>query len=128
MAYEIQSREINKPTRHSVHILVCDTSSSDDESKDMYAIELIWTTKAKPSFCSSLHLIQKNRQEEIKFTFNVGNCDKIFDELLKSGNIKITHTIPPLDELKIMLIVNGTICLLIPLMIVMSSVSKYNWL
>jgi hypothetical protein len=24
----------------------------------------------------------------------------VFDELLKSGNIKLTHTIPPLDDLK----------------------------
>jgi hypothetical protein len=28
--------------------------------------------------------------------FNIAKCDKIFDEL----NINITHTIPPLDELK----------------------------
>jgi hypothetical protein len=30
-----------------------------------------------------LQPVQKKRQEEIKFTFNVGKCDKIFDELLK---------------------------------------------
>jgi hypothetical protein len=35
-----------------------------------------------------------------KFTFNVTKCDKIFDELVKSGNIKMTHTIPPVDEVK----------------------------
>jgi hypothetical protein len=39
-------------------------------------------------------------QEEVKFTFNVGKCDKIFDELLKNGNIKINHTVPFADELK----------------------------
>jgi hypothetical protein len=27
-------------------------------------------------------------------------CDKIFDELLKNGNIKLSHTIPPIEELK----------------------------
>jgi hypothetical protein len=32
--------------------------------------------------------------------FNVGKCDKIFDELLKNVNIKINHTIPSTDELK----------------------------
>jgi hypothetical protein len=48
----------------------------------------------------SLQLVQKNRQEEVKFTFYVAKCDKIFDELMKSGNIKVTHTLPPLDELK----------------------------
>jgi hypothetical protein len=56
--------------------------------------------QAKHSVCSSSQPIQKNRQEEVKFTFDVAKCDKIFDELLKSGNIKVTHTIPPLDELK----------------------------
>jgi hypothetical protein len=45
-------------------------------------------------------MVQKKRQEEVKFTFNVGKCDKIFDELFKNGNIKINHTIPSADELK----------------------------
>jgi hypothetical protein len=35
-----------------------------------------------------------------KFTFNVVKCDKIFDELLRSGNIKVIHIIPSLDKLK----------------------------
>jgi hypothetical protein len=30
----------------------------------------------------------------------IAKCDKIFDELVKNGNIKGTHTLPPLDELK----------------------------
>jgi hypothetical protein len=57
-------------------------------------------TKAKSSTCSSLQPVQKNWQEEIKFTFNVAKYDRIFDELLKNGNIKLTHTIPPTEELK----------------------------
>jgi hypothetical protein len=36
----------------------------------------------------------------LKFTFDVSKCDRIFDELLKLGNIKISHTMPPLDEIK----------------------------
>jgi hypothetical protein len=50
--------------------------------------------------CFSLQPVQKKRQEDVKFTFNVGKCDKIFDELLKNGNIKINHTVPSADELK----------------------------
>jgi hypothetical protein len=38
--------------------------------------------------------------KKVKFTFNIAKRDKIFDELLKSGNINVTHIIPPLDELK----------------------------
>jgi hypothetical protein len=47
-----------------------------------------------------LQPVQKKRQEQVKFTFNVGKCDKIFDELLKNGNIKIDYTVPPADELR----------------------------
>jgi ribosome maturation protein Sdo1 len=39
----------------------------------------------------------KESKEEVKFTFNVAKFDKIFDDLLKSGNIKMTHNT---DELK----------------------------
>lgn len=68
------------------------------ESADICTAKLIWPTKAKPLPCSSLQSVQRNRQE-VKFTFIVAKCDKIFDELVKSGNIKVTHKLP-LAELK----------------------------
>jgi hypothetical protein len=74
--------------------------NSDDESAEICTAELVWPTKAKSSPCSSLQSVQENRQEEVKFTFDVAKCDEIFYELVKSGNIKVTHTLPPLDELK----------------------------
>jgi hypothetical protein len=61
---------------------------------------MVWPKQTKSLACSSLQPVQKKRQEEVKFTFNVGKCDKIFDELLKNSNIKIDYTIPPADELK----------------------------
>jgi hypothetical protein len=61
---------------------------------------MVWPKQAKSSACSSLQPVQKKQQEEVKFTFNVGKCDKIFDELLKNGNIMINHIVPPADELK----------------------------
>jgi len=30
----------------------------------------------------------------------VSKCDRVFDELLRLGHLKITHIIPPLEELK----------------------------
>jgi hypothetical protein len=60
----------------------------------------LWANKDKPSTCDSLKLVRKSQQEEIKYTYDVAKCDRIFDELLKDGKIKITHTIPPLEELK----------------------------
>jgi hypothetical protein len=61
---------------------------------------MVWPKQAKSLACSSLQPVQKKRQEEVKFTFNVGKCDKIFDELLKNSNIKINHNVPSADELK----------------------------
>jgi hypothetical protein len=48
----------------------------------------------------TLKLVYKNRQEEIKFTFDVAKCNKIFYEFHKAGCIKMSHTIPPLNDLK----------------------------
>jgi hypothetical protein len=100
LACESRSKETTKAIRHNVHIVQCDQSCSDDESTEVYAAEMVWPKQAKSLACSSLQPVQKKRQEEIKFTFNVGKCDKIFDELLKNGNIKINHTIPSVDKLK----------------------------
>jgi hypothetical protein len=86
--------------RSNVHIIDYDSDSSNDSDKEVYATEFVWPSKEKSYCCSSLKPTSKAQQEEIKFTFDVSKCDRIFDELLKSGNIKLTHPIPPLEELK----------------------------
>ena len=48
----------------------------------MYAAEFVWPSKDKPSMCSSLKPVQKNRQNEMKFTFDVSKCDRNFDDYL----------------------------------------------
>jgi hypothetical protein len=100
LACESRSKEIAKTFRHNVHIVECDQSSLDDKSTEVYSTEMVWPKQAKSSACCSLQSVQKKRQEEVTFTFNVGKCDKIFDELLKNGNIKINHIVPSADELK----------------------------
>ena len=87
-----------KPNRH-VYALACDSNCSDSEGKDVYSAEFIWPSSDKPCTCGSLKLIQKNRQDNIKFTFNVSNCDSIFDELLR-GHIKLSHAILSPNEFK----------------------------
>jgi hypothetical protein len=67
------------------------------ESKKSPVVELVWPAKAKSFVRSHPHSTQK---EKVKFTFNIVKCDKIFDELLKHGNIKLSHIIPPVEELK----------------------------
>jgi hypothetical protein len=98
LACESRCKETSKSAARTIHLVQHD--SSDDESADVYTTELVWPRMFKPFECSSLETIQNNQQEEVKFTFNVAKCDRIFDELVKRGNIKLTHTIPPMNELK----------------------------
>jgi len=76
----------------------CETDNSDDGKKEVYVAELVWSFEAIPYSCSSLKPIQNHRRD--RFTFDVSKCDHIFDELLRNGNIKLSHAIPLLDELK----------------------------
>jgi hypothetical protein len=71
-------KETSKSAGRTIHLVEHD--NSDDEFADVYTVELVRPTKAKPSACSSLQPVQKN-QQEVKFTFNVAKCDRIFDEL-----------------------------------------------
>jgi hypothetical protein len=88
LACESRSKETAKAIRHNVHIVECDQSSSDDESTEVYTAEMVWPKQTKSSASSSLQSVQKKRQEDVKFIFNVGKCDKIFDELLKMATLK----------------------------------------
>jgi hypothetical protein len=79
-------------------LIIYHSDSSDDSDKEVYAAAFVWPSKEKSYSCSSLKPASKGRQEENKFTFDVSKCDRIFDEFLKFGNIKLTHTIPPLED------------------------------
>jgi hypothetical protein len=102
-----------------------DYESSDDESKEVCAAEFTWLPNDKANTCASLKPAHKS-QDEMKFTFDVAKCDKIFDDSFKSGKIKMSHTIPPIDQLKDVLIVNFIILFLMLPMIAILFVEKYN--
>jgi hypothetical protein len=56
--------------------------SSDDKEADMCVAEWNWVSKSKSFVCSSLKPTYKSRQDEMRYTFDVGKCDRIFDYLL----------------------------------------------
>jgi hypothetical protein len=95
-----ESKNSQKTNEKSNHPIYYASDYSDNESKDVYAAEFTWSSDDKPNTCVSLKPAHKSRQDEIKFTFDVAKCDRIFDELLKLGKIKISHTLPPPDEIK----------------------------
>jgi hypothetical protein len=72
LACESQSKDATKAVHQNVHVVECDQSSSDDESKEVYAAEMVWPKQAKSPVCFSFQLVKKKRQEEVEFTFNVG--------------------------------------------------------
>ena len=65
-----------------------------------FLLNFFLPSKAKPFTCNDLKPIRKNHDEEMKFTFNITKCDKIFDALLQVKIIRISHTLPLFEELK----------------------------
>jgi hypothetical protein len=93
------TKEIVRPLRHEVHVVEHSSDSLGDESSEVLTTRFVWSCKTKSLTCDALKPIHKNRQDNIKYTFDVAKCDKIFDELYKGGYIKLSHTLPPLEEL-----------------------------
>jgi hypothetical protein len=59
LACESLSKETAKTVRYNVHVVECNKSSSYDESKEVYAAEMIWPKQAKSLACSYLQPVQK---------------------------------------------------------------------
>ena len=78
----------NEKPNCPVYVLDCESNCSDDEDNNVYAAEFACPSNNKSCTCCSLKPIQKNRQDNIKFNFDVSKCDRIFDELNKLGHIK----------------------------------------
>jgi hypothetical protein len=84
LEFKLKNAKDNYKThRSNTHLVDHDSDGSDDESNEVYAAEFVWPSEAKPGSIPSLKPIQKNRQDEMRFTFDVSNCDRTFDELLK---------------------------------------------
>lgn len=87
----------------SVHMLEYESENSNDDDVDVCVAKWDWSSKSKPFVCSALKPVpQKNRQEEIKYTFDIAKCDRIFDYLLQEKQIRLPdkHVIPIPEELK----------------------------
>jgi hypothetical protein len=76
-------RSSEKP-RNECHVNTVEYSSksSDDEEVDICVAEWSWGSKTKPFVCSGLKPVSKSRQDEMRYTFDVAKCDRIFDYLL----------------------------------------------
>jgi hypothetical protein len=76
-----RSSEKLRNERH-VNMVEYSSESSDDEEADICVAEWSWGSESKPFVCSSLKPTSKSRQYEMRYTFDVTKCDRIFDYLL----------------------------------------------
>jgi hypothetical protein len=74
----------DKP-RNDRHVNTVEYSgeSSDDEEAGMCIAEWGWRSKSKPFIYSSLKSASKRRQDEMRYTFDIAKCNRIFDYLLQ---------------------------------------------
>jgi hypothetical protein len=102
MAQELKlNKEKEKLESHRSDVNVVDYVSNNlNDETEIYNAEFVWSSEDNSFSYTSLKPARKGRQQELKFTFDVSKCDCIFDELLKLGNIKISHTMPPFDDIK----------------------------
>jgi hypothetical protein len=126
-------RTSDKPTNeHHINTVEYSSESSDNKEADMCVTEWSWGSKSKPFVCSSLKSASKSRQDEMRYTFDVAKCDRIFDYLLQDKQIKLPsgHVKPKAchhwNNSKSMHVINGIILILMLLMIAMFFVDKFN--
>lgn len=87
--------------KHAVNTVDCsDEDLASDEDTDICVAEWVHTSKTKPFVCTALKPAPTKRGE-MKYTFDVSKCDKIFDTLLQGKQIRLTegHVIPSAEEL-----------------------------
>jgi hypothetical protein len=82
------------------HVNCVEGESASDDKVEVCVAECVDTPKDMPISCSFLK-INPSKKDEIKCTFNVTKCDKLFDVLVKGGVIRLMegHAIPTPDQL-----------------------------
>jgi hypothetical protein len=77
-----------------------DEGSSDEVSYEVCVAEWVDAPRDKPLMCMFLRL-SLGKKDEVKFTFDVPKCDKLFDVLLQNKLIRLSeeHVIPPLGQM-----------------------------
>ena len=111
MAQENRAKEIKQYSRfkdnrnkekdnHAVNALDYDSDSASEDDVNICVAEWVQAPKTKPFACSALKPTPA-RRDEIKYTFDVSKCDRIFDMLLQNKLIRVRegHVIPPPEEL-----------------------------
>jgi hypothetical protein len=77
------------------HVNFMDEEADNEEGNETCVAEWVENPRDKPISCSFLKT-NGGRREEMRYTFDVSKCDRLFDLLLQGGVIRLTkgHVIP----------------------------------
>jgi hypothetical protein len=86
--------------KEKYHVNFVDEEADDEEDNKICIAEWVEKLEDKPISCSFLKP-NGGRREEMRYTFDVSKCDRLFDLLLRGGVIRLTegHVIPNTDIL-----------------------------
>jgi hypothetical protein len=118
MAQELKLKkeiEHSKPCRSNVHMIEYDSDSSDDKN-EVYVAEFVWPSKAKASSCASRKSANLMFLSAIVFLMNYLSLETLKYLILCLHLMKLNN----------MHIVSFIILILMPLMIVMCFVIRFN--
>ena len=75
-------------------------NTDSDEETDVCMAKWVDAPKSRPMVCAFLKP-SPGKREEMKYTFDVSKCDKLFDILLQNNIIRLRegHVIPPPEQL-----------------------------
>jgi hypothetical protein len=90
-----QFRESDTREKEKQGVNFVEEDATDDSDAEVCIIEWVDSTKGKPITCSFLKP-NTSQKDEMRSTFGVSKCDKLFNILVKGGLIKLKdgHTIP----------------------------------
>jgi hypothetical protein len=95
-----QFRDNTNKDKERHHINFVDEEADDEEGNEICIAEWVEKPGDKTISCSFLKP-NGGRREEMRYTFDVSKCDRLFDLLLRGGVIRLTegHVIPSTDIL-----------------------------
>jgi hypothetical protein len=86
--------------RERNHVNCVDGESANVDGTEVCVAEWVDTPMDKPISCSFLKP-NTTKKDEVKYTFDVTKCDKLFDVLVKGGVIRLSegHVVPSVEQL-----------------------------
>jgi hypothetical protein len=95
-----QFRDNANKDKEKHHVNFVNEEADDEEGNEICVAEWVEKPGDKPISCSFLNP-NGGRREEMRYTFDVSKCDRLFDLLVQGGVIRLTegHIIPNADIL-----------------------------